>query len=259
MTKGLCILGSTGSIGRQCLSVVRQAPDRFHVVALCGGKNVELLAQQAREFAPQLVVVGNADLVDPLRERMRALAGNGLRARPFAHGPARPVEEMRVGTERDRDALMPFEGTKHAFPEAERRGGGSILQAEHVDAPIVVFPELPSLVEGYAAPSLHVIFGRPPYSNAACIVSDRTGVSLLGARASGAVRARGRRRLRYVALQEETSVTRAACKQTNFARITGARIFRTLPLNVAAHDNRNPLLPQSSLVQLHHAAEHDPI
>jgi 1-deoxy-D-xylulose-5-phosphate reductoisomerase len=76
MTKGLCILGSTGSIGRQCLSVVRQAPERFHVVALCGGKNVELLAQQTREFAPQLVVVGQSELVAPLRERMRDLGAS---------------------------------------------------------------------------------------------------------------------------------------------------------------------------------------
>ena len=62
MTKGLCILGSTGSIGRQCLCVVKNASDRFHVVALCAGKNLELLAQQVRDFAPKLVVVGNSEL-----------------------------------------------------------------------------------------------------------------------------------------------------------------------------------------------------
>ncbi|MGB7592371.1 MAG: 1-deoxy-D-xylulose-5-phosphate reductoisomerase [Terriglobia bacterium] len=73
MTKGLCILGSTGSIGRQCLWVVKNAADRFHVVALCAGKNLELLAQQVRDFAPKLVVVGNSELVEPLRERLRNL------------------------------------------------------------------------------------------------------------------------------------------------------------------------------------------
>ena len=71
MTKGLCILGSTGSIGRQCLYVVRNAADRFHVVALCAGKNVDLLAQQVRDFAPKLVVVGNSECIEPLRERLR--------------------------------------------------------------------------------------------------------------------------------------------------------------------------------------------
>jgi 1-deoxy-D-xylulose-5-phosphate reductoisomerase len=73
MTKGLCILGSTGSIGRQCLCVVKNASDRFHVVALCAGKNLELLAQQVRDFAPKLVVVGKPDLIEPLRERLRNL------------------------------------------------------------------------------------------------------------------------------------------------------------------------------------------
>lgn len=73
MSKGLCILGSTGSIGRQCLCVVKNSSDRFHVVALCAGKNLELLAQQVRDFAPKLVVVGNSECIEPLRERLRNL------------------------------------------------------------------------------------------------------------------------------------------------------------------------------------------
>jgi 1-deoxy-D-xylulose-5-phosphate reductoisomerase len=73
MSKGLCILGSTGSIGRQGLDVVKNASDRFHVVALCAGKNLELLAQQVRDFAPKLVVVGNPECIEPLRERLRNL------------------------------------------------------------------------------------------------------------------------------------------------------------------------------------------
>jgi len=73
MTKGLCILGATGSIGRQCLSVVKNSADRFHIVALCAGKNVEVLAQQVLEFAPQLAVVGNSDHVEPLRDRLDRL------------------------------------------------------------------------------------------------------------------------------------------------------------------------------------------
>jgi 1-deoxy-D-xylulose-5-phosphate reductoisomerase len=67
MTKGLCILGATGSIGRQSLSVVRKSAGRFHVTALCAGKNVELLAQQVLEFRPKLVVVADSDHLEPLR------------------------------------------------------------------------------------------------------------------------------------------------------------------------------------------------
>jgi 1-deoxy-D-xylulose-5-phosphate reductoisomerase len=53
--KRIALLGSTGSIGRQTLDVVRRFPDHFRVVALAARSNVELLARQAREFNPSLV------------------------------------------------------------------------------------------------------------------------------------------------------------------------------------------------------------
>ncbi len=53
--KGVAILGSTGSIGRQALNVIRQIPGRFRVVALAGGTNHTLLEDQARELHPDLV------------------------------------------------------------------------------------------------------------------------------------------------------------------------------------------------------------
>ena len=76
MTKGLCILGSTGSVGRNCLCVVKNASDRFHIVALCAGKNLEELAQQVRDFAPKLVVVRDSECIEPLRERLRSLGAS---------------------------------------------------------------------------------------------------------------------------------------------------------------------------------------
>lgn len=51
----IALLGSTGSIGRQTLDVVRRFPDHFQVVALAARSNVELLAQQVQEFNPSLV------------------------------------------------------------------------------------------------------------------------------------------------------------------------------------------------------------
>ncbi|RLC94371.1 MAG: 1-deoxy-D-xylulose-5-phosphate reductoisomerase [Chloroflexi bacterium] len=51
----LVVLGSTGSIGRQTLDVVRWLDDRFSVVGLAGGRNLELLTQQIEEFRPKLV------------------------------------------------------------------------------------------------------------------------------------------------------------------------------------------------------------
>ena len=50
----IALLGSTGSIGRQTLDVVRCYPEHFRIVALAARSNISLLAQQAREFAPTL-------------------------------------------------------------------------------------------------------------------------------------------------------------------------------------------------------------
>ena len=51
----IAVLGSTGSIGRQTLDIVRCFPEHFQVVALAARSNVELLAQQAQEFHPAFV------------------------------------------------------------------------------------------------------------------------------------------------------------------------------------------------------------
>ncbi len=51
----IAVLGSTGSIGRQALDVIRQLPDRFQAVALAAGQNAELLARQVAEFHPRYV------------------------------------------------------------------------------------------------------------------------------------------------------------------------------------------------------------
>src|SRR3989454_1016822 len=50
----IALLGSTGSIGRQTLDIVRCLPEHFHVVALAARSNISLLAQQAQEFSPAL-------------------------------------------------------------------------------------------------------------------------------------------------------------------------------------------------------------
>jgi 1-deoxy-D-xylulose-5-phosphate reductoisomerase len=64
------VLGSTGSIGRQTLEVLRLFPDRFRVQALTCGSNIDLLVEQAREFQPSCVAVGNREHVDACRSRL---------------------------------------------------------------------------------------------------------------------------------------------------------------------------------------------
>jgi len=52
--KKIAILGSTGSIGQQALDVIRALPNKFQVVALAGGKNLQLVKSQVREFQPKM-------------------------------------------------------------------------------------------------------------------------------------------------------------------------------------------------------------
>ncbi len=58
MAKRLTILGSTGSIGRSALQVLRHLPGRFQIVGLSAHQSIDELAQQAVEFSPQYVAVG---------------------------------------------------------------------------------------------------------------------------------------------------------------------------------------------------------
>ncbi|HKA53132.1 MAG TPA: 1-deoxy-D-xylulose-5-phosphate reductoisomerase [Candidatus Binatia bacterium] len=63
--KRLAVLGSTGSIGVTTLSVVERFPDRFRVVALAAGKNLERLKEQVRRFQPEVVsIASEADARD---------------------------------------------------------------------------------------------------------------------------------------------------------------------------------------------------
>ncbi len=62
--KNIAILGSTGSIGRQALEVIKNHPDRFQVEVLTAQNNADLLIEQSIDFKPNIVVICNEDLYD---------------------------------------------------------------------------------------------------------------------------------------------------------------------------------------------------
>jgi 1-deoxy-D-xylulose-5-phosphate reductoisomerase len=70
--KRLAILGSTGSIGVNTLDIVRQFPERFEVVSLSAGLNIELLKEQILRFQPKVVSVLNREVAGELQ---KGLAG----------------------------------------------------------------------------------------------------------------------------------------------------------------------------------------
>lgn len=69
----LAILGSTGSIGQQALEVISQFPEKFELVALAAGKNIELLAEQVRQYRPKYVAVGDEKRYSELAESVKGL------------------------------------------------------------------------------------------------------------------------------------------------------------------------------------------
>lgn len=73
--KHITILGCTGSVGTQTLDLIAENPSHYHLRALIGGRNVALLAEQARQFRPDITVISEDALLPALRD---ALAGSGL-------------------------------------------------------------------------------------------------------------------------------------------------------------------------------------
>jgi 1-deoxy-D-xylulose-5-phosphate reductoisomerase len=99
---GLAILGSTGSIGRQTLEVVRHLRRRFRIVGLAAGHNVTFLEEQAREFSPSLLWADREG--DYLREK-----AGGLRARwtPMEEMASHPDVDIVVVATAGKAGLLP--------------------------------------------------------------------------------------------------------------------------------------------------------
>jgi 1-deoxy-D-xylulose-5-phosphate reductoisomerase len=90
--KRIAILGSTGSIGRSTLSVAESYPERFQIVALAAGANVDAAFEQAIRWRPRVVSMAAEADADALRARLKK---NGLGEIEVAHGAAGTV---RVAT-----------------------------------------------------------------------------------------------------------------------------------------------------------------
>ncbi|MEW6036930.1 MAG: 1-deoxy-D-xylulose-5-phosphate reductoisomerase [Pseudomonadota bacterium] len=76
--KGICILGSTGSIGVSTLDVAARHPDRYRVVALTANGNIDRLFEQCRDHRPRYAVASRAEAAAELRERLAAAGLGGI-------------------------------------------------------------------------------------------------------------------------------------------------------------------------------------
>jgi 1-deoxy-D-xylulose-5-phosphate reductoisomerase len=98
--KRIAILGSTGSIGQSTLSVVESHPDRFEVVSLAAGRNVDAAFEQARRWKPRLVSMAAASDAEILGNRLKKAAVDGIQV---THGSAGSV---RVATYPEADFVV---------------------------------------------------------------------------------------------------------------------------------------------------------
>lgn len=69
--KNIAILGSTGSIGRSTLSVVESYPDRFKVISLAAGRNIDLACEQALRWRPRVLSAAEAQDARTIAERLK--------------------------------------------------------------------------------------------------------------------------------------------------------------------------------------------
>jgi 1-deoxy-D-xylulose-5-phosphate reductoisomerase len=98
--KRIAILGSTGSIGRSTLSVAESYPDRFQIVALAAGSNLEAAFEQAQRWKPRVISMAVEADADELHARLKK---NGLGAIEVVHGAAGTV---RVATHPEVDFVV---------------------------------------------------------------------------------------------------------------------------------------------------------
>jgi 1-deoxy-D-xylulose-5-phosphate reductoisomerase len=98
--KRIAILGSTGSIGRSTLSVANSYPERFQVVTLAAGSNLEAAFEQAREWRPRVISMAAEADADKLRARLKK---EGLSEIEVVYGPAGSV---RVATHAEVDFVV---------------------------------------------------------------------------------------------------------------------------------------------------------
>jgi 1-deoxy-D-xylulose-5-phosphate reductoisomerase len=98
--KRIAILGSTGSIGRSTLSVAESYPDRFQIVTLAAGGNLDAAFEQAKRWKPRVISMAVEADADALRSRLKK---DGLAEIEVVHGAAGTV---RVSTHAEVDFVV---------------------------------------------------------------------------------------------------------------------------------------------------------
>jgi 1-deoxy-D-xylulose-5-phosphate reductoisomerase len=146
-TRGIAILGSTGSIGTQALEVIREQSDFLHVEVLSAGKNADLLIKQALEFRPNAVVIAEPSLRDSVfdvlfDEGIKVYSGSDALEQVVEMEGIDMVLTALVGAAGLRPTLSAIRAGKHiALANKETMVvGGELVTAEAKKAGVDIHP-----------------------------------------------------------------------------------------------------------------------
>jgi len=137
--KRIIILGSTGSIGRQALEIVREHPGEFAVVGLAAGRNVELLRRQLEEFAPEVFAVADPDAGQQLWRD-----AGPWRARCAGLGPEAVCDVARAPADVVLNGLTGYAGLR---PSLAALDAGTHLALANKESMVVAAPLLRAAAE----------------------------------------------------------------------------------------------------------------
>ncbi|MGH6955586.1 MAG: 1-deoxy-D-xylulose-5-phosphate reductoisomerase [Caulobacteraceae bacterium] len=127
------VLGSTGSVGVSTLDLLHQAGAEVEVVALTGGRNVGLLAEQALRWRPRVVAIEDESLLPELRERLN---GSNVGA---AAGPAAIAEAAAMGADWVMSSIV---GSAGLAPTLAAANVGSTIALANKESLICAGPAL---------------------------------------------------------------------------------------------------------------------
>jgi 1-deoxy-D-xylulose-5-phosphate reductoisomerase len=129
----ISVLGSTGSVGVSTLDLLAQAGVEVEVLALTAGRNVALLAEQAKRWRPQVAVIEDERLLPELRERLN---GSNIGA---AAGPAAICEAAALGADWVMSAIV---GCAGLAPTLAAARAGSVIALANKESLICAGPAL---------------------------------------------------------------------------------------------------------------------
>ncbi|MGI6128000.1 MAG: 1-deoxy-D-xylulose-5-phosphate reductoisomerase [Planifilum sp.] len=116
MKQRIAVLGSTGSIGQNTLSVVREHPEHFDVIGLAAGSNVREMVRQIREFSPRIVSMATPEAAEQVRsevgEEVRVVSGEEGALEVAAHPEVSTVISAIVGSRGLRPTLAAIRAGK---------------------------------------------------------------------------------------------------------------------------------------------------